>query len=113
MRMWMCDPSIMCNTHLLCEHNELHFFESLIQQKKKLIEFLKKNWVEPESIESRHYELVSEMLKRKIKHNTPIKQLDLKYLGNFKDRSINKSLSLTQLLKSCPDCRERVEQSKE
>jgi len=112
MRMWMVDPRIMCENHLLGEHLETHMFYGII--KKGLVSSLKgyveNNLLEIESLKKRHDELAQEMVRRKYYHNSPMEPLDKDLVKNIPKIKINKEKSLKELLNRCPKCRERYKQ---
>ena len=110
MRMWMCNPSIMCKNHLLGEHKEIHMLVGAIQKKKRLDNYIKNNCLELTAIESRHNELVEEFLMRGwdsgICHNSPIEYYDYSYLDpHIIEHKVNKEESLKDLITRCKECR--------
>ena len=113
MRMWMVDPKIMCNKHLLGEHVELHMFVGTLKKKKSIQGYINNNFLEPLSILDRHTALSVEMTDRGMNHKSPIDEnLDniLNYLNieiiNYK---INKDKSLEDLISRCPICKSKYE----
>jgi hypothetical protein len=110
MRMWMCNPRILCRKHLLGEHVELHMFVGTLRKKKKIDGYLDNNLIEPLSIDERHNQLIEEMITRNMHHNSPLifsSEL-LQYLPedqiNFK---INQERALRDLLYRCDNCKKR------
>lgn len=121
MRMWMINPRIMCNRHLLGEHNEIHMLIGSLAKKIKIDGFIKNNLIEPKSIIKRHQELVEEIERRGYKHNSliisqfeklKIPTLDylLEYLPEeYREYKIDKEKSLIDLLSRCQECKKRQE----
>lgn len=113
MRMWMVNPKLMCSQHLLGEHVELHMLMGSLRRRKSLDGFFENGLIEPQSIYTRHNELVLEMQDRGFSHKSPIAEADVKefsaYLPkkqlNFK---INCKSSYDDLLARCQACRDRV-----
>jgi len=104
MRMWMVNPNIMCRQHLLGEHLELHMFLGTIKKGTSIEGYLKNGLLETHNIQSRHDQLVQEMIKRGYKHNTP---LDCSY-NNIVHINIEHNI---EVLKSrCTRCCERIEE---
>jgi Pyrimidine dimer DNA glycosylase len=103
-RMWMVDPEIMCQQHLLGEHFELHIIATNIKRGRSIAGFIKINAIEPQSVRRRHDELVSEMERRGMKHNSPLDfTTDL-----YPDFKIDRAVSLKLLVGRCPRCAERL-----
>ena len=104
MRMWLCNPKILCRNHLLGEHNEIHKAVGNLNYSgiwtKSLIQ---KGFLEPQNFIKRHDELVKEMLKRGYKHNSP---LEFNNNENLKG-CVNREQSLKDLLSRCKGCKKR------
>ena len=106
MRMWMVPPGYMCRKHLLGEHLETHMFVGCIIEGTKLDGYIDKGLLEVDSLHRRHSILAMEMKRRGYKHNSPLKEFS--YLNrNIRRASINRNLSLKELISRCPECRER------
>lgn len=108
MRQWMVDPRIMCRKHLLGEHVEHHMFIGAINKGISVAGYLRDNLLEPESLYTRHAELVKEMESRGYNHKSPLPD----HIPLAPDASIvkiNKYASLVDLLIRCPECRSRFE----
>lgn len=105
MRMWMVNPVMMCQQHLLGEHVELHMFVGTLKKKINIRGYIDNNLLEPCSIKTRHDELVKEMKKRGLNHKSPLVVPDLSYLTDdllfFK---IDEAKSLADLRSRCPKC---------
>lgn len=107
MRMWMTDPKIMCRQHLLGEHVELHMFVGTINHGIKVDGYIRNNLLEIKSIISRHEELVKEMKKRGMNHQSPLPSFNQSKLPKmFVDYTINKESALNDLLGRCKLCKE-------
>ena len=98
----MVDPRIMCRKHLLGEHVELHMMVSTIRNGLRLGGYVKNNLIEASSIGSRHSALVFEMRRRGYDHKSPIRYDSHKVIGK-----IDRPAALQELLRRCPDCRQR------
>ncbi|MEZ0393798.1 MAG: pyrimidine dimer DNA glycosylase/endonuclease V [Desulfurococcaceae archaeon] len=110
--MWMVPPSIMCDRHLLGEHVELHMLVGALRRRARIDGYVRKGLLEVASIESRHEEIVQEMLRRGFKHSSPLKMedVDLSYLPEeVLNARVDRERSLRDLLSRCPRCRERYE----
>jgi len=102
MRMWNIDPRKMCNQHLLGEHFEIHKMIGNLRHSRTWAESLtKKGFLEPQNALTRHNKLVREMLKRKIKHKSPlnVKKVDLP------QGKVDVKKSKKDLIKRCKNCR--------
>lgn len=107
MRMWLCDPKILCRKHLLGEHLEQHMFLGSVKKGKKLDGFLTNNLFEPDSLFLRHEQLKNEMIARGYKHRSPMKEEDLDLSEERQKVKINKDKALRDLLSRCPECHQR------
>ena len=105
MRMWMVDPKILCKNHLLGEHGELHKHRHCFEKQYKMAGRM--GHIEPESMESRHDELVVEMKRRGYNHNSPFEQPDVSYLPEM---LVDPDDALEDLLNRCEHCRKRYEE---
>jgi hypothetical protein len=104
MRMWNIDPKLMCNKHLLGEHVEMHMFVGSINKGISIKGYIDKGLVNTGLLKNRHEELVKEMIKREMKHNTPLLDFDIKVLG-YVDSKENEE----ELLRRCVECRRKHE----
>jgi hypothetical protein len=111
MRMWMIKPSLLCKTHLLGEHYELHKhlwafergfkvngrFEPVVQ-----IQFI--------GYRRRHDELAAEMVKRGMVHNSPLKKLPdfEKIYPEHYNKIVDVKKSVSDLIERCSHCRGRL-----
>jgi hypothetical protein len=71
-RMWMGKVNTMCKNHLLGEHKEIHQLIGQLKKKMSIDGYIKNNCIEISSIESRHNEIVNEMISRGYNHMSPI-----------------------------------------
>lgn len=95
----MVDPEIMCRKHLLGEHVELHMFVGSINKGKNIRTFIETNLCEPGSINSRHEELVAEMLSRGYNHKSELPDFE------YEDSTlIDKKSALLDLISRCKIC---------
>ncbi len=104
--MWMCNPEVLCNQHLLGEHSEIH---------KHRHNFVKlhsiegrRGQIEPEAMQARHDELVDEMLRRGMNHKSPYKQPDLRAY-DLRGHVVDRDLALQDLLARCQKCKENYD----
>jgi Pyrimidine dimer DNA glycosylase len=110
MRMWMVDPKLMCDKHLLGEHGEIHKHKHNFEKKHKMDGRLTPIvQIEPESMESRHDELVKEMLARNFNHKSPFLQPDVSYLLENAGSKVDVDHSIEDLSSRCEDCKKRIE----
>lgn len=117
MRMWLCDPEIMCQKHLCGEHVEMHMFLGSIKKRKKIDGYIKNNCFEPRTLYQRHYDLAKEMRNRGYNHKSDIREEEC--LVPFFDLpieyqywEIDKAKSLKDLLSRCPECNKRYMRKK-
>ena len=117
MRMWLCDPEIMCQKHLCGEHLEMHMFLGALKQGKKIDGYLRNNCFQPRMLYQRHDDLANEMSNRGYNHKSDIKVreclcvLDLTNEQQYWE--INKESALKDLLGRCPKCKERYDTKKQ
>jgi len=110
MRMWLCDPKIMCQKHLCGEHVEMHMFLGTIKKGKKIDGYLKNNLLEPMALYWRHKQLELEMIDRGYNHNSEMFDVPNTVLNiseEKRDVRINRDAALKDLLDRCPECRKR------
>jgi len=114
MRMWMVDPGEMCRQHLLGEHSEIHKHRHNFVKGHNISGRIEGNAVEPEAMQERHDALVSEMLKRGYKHNSPYEQPDLsKYPIETRQAKVNIQEARKLLEKKCLRCLQQRVKNKE
>lgn len=108
MRIWGVPVALMCDKHLGGEHVEMHMFKSVIELDKKVDGYIRDKLLDTLAILTRHEELSREMLKRGMKHNSPL--LSVSYPEGFVHRnSVDPHESEMELVRRCPKCRERFE----
>ena len=108
--MWMIDPKLLCNKHLLGEHGEIHKhrhnFVKGHSVKGRLYPVVQ---IEPSSMQKRHDQLAEEMLQRGMNHKSPFEQPDL---SNYDDSVINArvdlKVALADLHERCENCRNKT-----
>jgi hypothetical protein len=109
--MWMVDPKLLCNKHLVGEHGEIHKHRHNFVKKHKITgRIFPIVQIEPEQMGSRHDELANEMERRKSgSHKSPYEQPDLSHLK--KDERYARSNShynILDLCIRCEDCRKNI-----
>jgi len=112
MRMWLCNPRILCQKHLCGEHVEMHMFVGTLKKQKKVDGYIKNNLFQPRAIFIRHQQLSFEMLTRGMNHKSDMQysDIDISYLSQeYQDWEIDKELALNDLLNRCPDCKKRYD----
>ena len=75
MRIWDVDPAILCRSHLLGEHRELHgLWNILVHNKRGYSQHPEtKRWVGKQAaLFQRHEQLVAEMRRRGYTHSSPL-----------------------------------------
>jgi hypothetical protein len=100
--MWMVDPDMMCNQHLLAEHVELHMMVGIILAGRSLQGYIDEHYVEIHNIIPRHDILVREMTKRGMVHKSPLKPFQPWAEGVV---DINKNM--IELIRRCDKCGKR------
>lgn len=109
MRMWMVDPHLLCDTHLLGEHVECHMLAGTLARCRSIDGFVAKRLLEPKSLDARHAALVAEMAERGFRHESPLPEVDLGYLPpDARACRVDVERSYEDLLSRCGRCRERA-----
>ena len=103
MRMWMVDPVLLCRQHLLGEHKELHMLVGVLRKGYSIAGYVENRLVEPRAIRPRHEEIVAEMERRGYNHQSPLPDDFPTPPGAV----MSEKESFVELLRRCPDCRER------
>ena len=111
MRMWMVDPKIMCDQHLLGEHVELHMLVGNIQRGKSIDGFLS-GLVNPGFIVQRHEVVANEMLYRGMNHKSPIESPG-EFTSNRTVQPISETSNLKELAHRCDRCSLLIRKIKE
>lgn len=107
MRMWMCDPALMCRKHLLGEHRELHALVGMHRLNKSFDGYLAKNLLELHNIGPRHTAIAAEMTRRGYNHQSPLTDPMIPPTG-----MVNAADSIDELYRRCDDCRSRIAATK-
>jgi len=108
-RMWMVEPEVLCNQHLLGEHKEVHQANGTLKKEMSITGYIKNNCIEPKSIQSRHDVLAGELIRRKMNHKSPLEAVSISYLSKGEQKSkINVDWNLHELMQRCPKCKERI-----
>jgi hypothetical protein len=106
--MWMVDPAVLCNKHLLGEHVECHMFAGHLIRKRKITNYITFNLLEPKSLAQRHNILARQMRKRLMKHKSPLPRFSISYLPKAQQEyKVDVEKSLKDLIKRCPACKKR------
>jgi len=109
MRMWMVNPAVMCNRHLLGEHVECHMLTGHLRRKRGIKNYIRLNLLQPSGLRERHDQLALEMKNRGMLHKSPLPEFDLSFLPEeHRVYTVNTRRSLTELSARCPQCRERL-----
>lgn len=114
MRMWMVPPAIMCRKHLLGEHVEHHMFVGTINKGISVAGYLRDNLLKPMSLLQRHTLLSGEMAKRGYNHKSDLHMPRLLWINLSREErwtKIDREASLGELIRRCPECRARYEES--
>lgn len=111
MRMWMCDPRILCRKHLCGMHVELHMFIGSINKGINMKGFINNDLLEPLSIKSCHEIISREMIKRGYNHKSDLNEMDInnalkKLPKEYLYHKINSENSLNELISRCSKCKE-------
>jgi hypothetical protein len=110
MRLWMIDPKLLCNQHLLGEHSEIHkhrhIFVKHFSITGRIFPIVQ---IEPASMENRHNELVIEMQRRGFNHNSPYTQPHISYLPvEQQNAKVDLDYNLKDLCNRCEKCKEKI-----
>lgn len=109
MRMWMVDPAVMCDRHLLGEHVETHMVAGTLARGRSIDGFIANDLLEPSSLVPRHDRLAREMTKRGFRHASPLLDVDLTRLPEHaRTHEVDAARSLGELTRRCETCRARV-----
>jgi len=112
MRMWKLPPEFLCQKHLLGEHGEIHKHRHNFEKHHKMTgRIFPVVLIEPANMQTRHDELVKEMLARGYNHQSPYIQPDISYLPeNEQNARANLEYNLEDLMNRCPERRQRIEE---
>ncbi|MEI7780309.1 MAG: pyrimidine dimer DNA glycosylase/endonuclease V [Planctomycetota bacterium] len=104
MRMWMVPPGVMCRSHLLGEHRELHALAGILRKGISIDGYLRNGLVDTAQIGTRHTALVNEITRRGYNHHSP-----LKVEVSVGRGTVDPKNSLEELRNRCGDCKERID----
>lgn len=112
----MLPPQWLCRLHLWQEHKDLHKFRGRFLNRFNLHNYRVSCWyglVEPLAMQSRHDELVEEIVRRGYKHLSPYEMPSLKRLSQA-DRAgtVDRKKAEKELRALCPDCADRIRRYK-
>lgn len=107
MRQWHVDPRLLCRQHLLGEHVEHHMFVASLLH-RSIYGYVRRGLVDPETLQSRHDELVTEMLRRGYQHASPLVQPELPAELEGIESSIDSEANTKELARRCSECRSRI-----
>ena len=111
MRMWLCDPKILCQKHLCGEHVEMHMFLGTLKKRKKIDGFLNNNLFEPRALFKRHDDLKEEMINRGYNHQSDMCLTECMCVLDLPPEKqyweVDRDAALKDLLSRCPECRQR------
>lgn len=109
MRMWMINPQILCQNHLLGEHGEIHKHKHIFEKKQSIYGRIYPSvQIEPSKMKERHDELAEEMLRRGMKHKSPYEMPDISYLPEpQRNAKVDIKYNFLDLIDRCSECRER------
>ena len=114
MRMWMLPPIILCQQHLLGEHNEIHKHKHNFEKQHKMDGRIKPiPQIIPVKMQERHDELAKEMLRRDRNHKSPYKMPSISYLPlKYLTAKANIEFNINDLITRCSECKKRYIQYK-
>ena len=113
MRMWMVDPRLLCNQHLIGEHGEIHKFLPSFRKGHKVDgRFDPVVQIQFNGYLIRHDMLAEEMLNRGMNHKSPLTFAELPDFKNIYPQHFHKEVDLEQSIKDllyrCEDCSDRI-----
>lgn len=107
--MWMVDPRLLCQRHLLLEHCHIHRFVSSVRKGHNIRRYLLKSLIDPSRIYKRHKELEDEIMERGGKLDSPLFEAEcIAYAAWYGSTTINIGRSLADLADCCDDCCSRI-----
>lgn len=113
MRQWMVDPTLMCGQHLRGEHVEHHMFVGSLVKGISVQGYIEKGLLDISKLESRHHEIVQEMLARGGRHKSPLPwTLDMEQFVKQYEHipaRINVEENIRELHRRCPHCRALID----
>lgn len=106
--MWMIDPKLMCNKHLIGEHGELHKFLSSFRKGHKVHgRFNPVIQIQFQNYLKRHDQIAEEMINRNINHKSPLINLpDFKSIyPEYYNLTVDIEKSKKDLYNRCKTCK--------
>lgn len=109
MRMWMVDPKVLCDKHLLGEHVEIHMFVGTVNRGISVGGFARNNLLQFRSLKSRHDELVVEMQARGFAHISLLMPVDPPRIltSEVTNSTVDVDAAAIELVGRCRECRRR------
>ena len=107
MRMWMVDPKLLCDKHLLGEHGELHkHIHSFRKGHKVDKRFYPVVQIQFKGYRERHDILALEMVRRGMNHKSPLPELPnfRRIYPEYYNKKVDVDISLTDLRNRCKKC---------
>jgi hypothetical protein len=105
--MWMVDTKLLCRKHLLGEHLEIHKFKHSFEKQHSMTKRIQLGQIAPTEMETRHEDIVKEMIKRGYNHQSPYTMPDISYIKEKDNIDIDKNI--LDLMNRCEDCKKRIE----
>lgn len=111
--MWMIEPKLLCNQHLLGEHKEIHQLIGSLRNGKSIRGYVQNGLVDVNAAFMRHFHLACEMVERGMNHHSSISAQDARMMGHFcrvsKDcGSVDVNKSYDDLKSRCAECKRRI-----
>jgi len=116
-RMWMVDPTILCDEHLQREHWEIHQLADVCQGSwdikpltavKKVVGHAARGQVFPQYITARHNRLANHIDERGIGHDSPLSySCPIEYDVTLTDAVIDQNRR--DLSRRCEKCADRID----
>lgn len=106
MRMWLINPTLMCNKHLLGEHGELHKFLPTFRKGYKVDgRFHPVVQLQFQGYKERHDKLAEEMLRRGMNHKSPLVDIPdfAKIYPEYYYFKVNVGISVNDLMSRCDE----------
>jgi hypothetical protein len=105
--MWMINPSLMCNQHILGEHSEIHKHRHNFVKGHNLSgRIAYPSQIQPKDMELRHNALAEEMLLRGMNHNSPFIQPWIK--PEYESIKVDISWNIEDLRSRCSECDKKI-----
>lgn len=109
MRMWMIDPRLLCQRHLLGEHYELHKLVGCLRKGRSIEGYLRKQLIDPSSIYERHIGLEYELRRRGGNPMSPLVEAECEAFARWYGAVlIDPGKSMSDLSARCEKCRLRI-----